>query len=433
MRCCFWLTLTIITHTLLPFLTLPAIGQTNVSGNLQSYINSFIDSMPRTVGGNQYQPPSGSQLARFGQAMLWITQGNTRSADSVSATIGYKVVVFTDTANAQQRLFYVLEKDHSSTNHWGTIIIAASAERPNLVIQCPHPIHDSQTGKQGIYVFIRTGAFAFMLSGTQRCNNLTATPCTGATTACTGANDPYPISDQAHVVNSTFQRTTEALNSRNPLSVFVQLHGFAQAAGDPDVIMSNGTRSTPINDNVAAIRNGLLQEDPTLTFKIPHIDLSWTKLTAFVNTQGRYLNNSSDPCVSNATASSGRFVHIEQVYDNLRSSEVNWNKMVNALSRAFLTDVGDEVGYPGSSLLLQNYPNPFNPSTTIPFVVSQTGVVALRVYDLLGREIASLANGTMSPGYYQVQFDGSSQASGVYAYKLTTPTSLVVRRMVLVR
>ncbi len=73
--------------------------------------------------------------------------------------------------------------------------------------------------------------------------------------------------------------------------------------------------------------------------------------------------------------------------------------------------------------LSQNYPNPFNPTTTIKYSIPSTGTrnavsVQLKIYDMLGREIATLVNEEKVPGNYEVTFDGTGMASGVYFYRL---------------
>ncbi len=83
-----------------------------------------------------------------------------------------------------------------------------------------------------------------------------------------------------------------------------------------------------------------------------------------------------------------------------------------------------------SFLLHQNYPNPFNPSTTIRFEIIERGHVTLRVYDLLGNQVAELANETLDPGVYSTEFNASGLASGVYTYILQTGTSTLTKRMI---
>jgi enterochelin esterase family protein len=73
---------------------------------------------------------------------------------------------------------------------------------------------------------------------------------------------------------------------------------------------------------------------------------------------------------------------------------------------------------PAEFELCQNYPNPFNPTTAISYKLSAVSNVTLKVYDVLGREVATLVSEKQSPGTYAVQFDGSKLASGVYFYRL---------------
>jgi hypothetical protein len=83
--------------------------------------------------------------------------------------------------------------------------------------------------------------------------------------------------------------------------------------------------------------------------------------------------------------------------------------------------------------LEQNYPNPFNPTTRIEFSVPRSTFVTLKVFNLLGQEIATLVNEKQSPGIYTVQFDGSKLASGVYFYRLQSGNFISVKKMVLLK
>ena len=104
--------------------------------------------------------------------------------------------------------------------------------------------------------------------------------------------------------------------------------------------------------------------------------------------------------------------------------------------RNSLTEVSSSIGQPTipeRSELSQNYPNPFNPSTTISYNLPKAARVTLKVYDILGREIATLVNDQKQPGSYRVTFDGSSLASGVYFYQLRAGNDVETRKLVLLK
>jgi protocatechuate 3,4-dioxygenase beta subunit len=88
---------------------------------------------------------------------------------------------------------------------------------------------------------------------------------------------------------------------------------------------------------------------------------------------------------------------------------------------------------PTSFGLAQNYPNPFNPSTTIRYTVASSGPVSLKVYNLLGQEITTLANGYQTAGTYQVEFNGKGLASGIYFYRLHSQSTDIARKMILLQ
>lgn len=88
---------------------------------------------------------------------------------------------------------------------------------------------------------------------------------------------------------------------------------------------------------------------------------------------------------------------------------------------------------PGAFALHQNYPNPFNPSTEIRFDVANTANVSLAVYDMLGRQVATLVNGQMPAGSHSVSFDASQLTSGVYIYRLSNGVDTIARSMLLMK
>jgi ligand-binding sensor domain-containing protein len=107
----------------------------------------------------------------------------------------------------------------------------------------------------------------------------------------------------------------------------------------------------------------------------------------------------------------------------------------NGILRRPLTEIVASINQPPavaySFKLGQNYPNPFNPSTQIAFSITKGGPVSLRVYDILGHELATLVNENLKPGQYTERFDGSRVASGVYVYVLRSSEGLLTSKMVL--
>jgi hypothetical protein len=99
-------------------------------------------------------------------------------------------------------------------------------------------------------------------------------------------------------------------------------------------------------------------------------------------------------------------------------SEYGWPAWEDS-TRTFV-GVGEGRALPMAFSLKQNYPNPFNPMTKIQFTIVDRQLTIVRVFDLVGREVATIVNEVKEPGTYTVQFDGSNLASGVYFYRLET-------------
>ena len=83
--------------------------------------------------------------------------------------------------------------------------------------------------------------------------------------------------------------------------------------------------------------------------------------------------------------------------------------------------------------LSQNYPNPFNPTTHFGFQIAEFGLVTLKVYNVLGQEVATLVNEEMKPGTYRVTWNAREQSSGVYFYRLSTTRFVQTRKLMLLR
>ncbi|MCX7877042.1 MAG: alpha/beta fold hydrolase [Ignavibacteria bacterium] len=126
----------------------------------------------------------------------------------------------------------------------------------------------------------------------------------------------------------------------------------------------------------------------------------------------------------NHTISLNSFSYIDFPIVNASSSPV---------SLLFQDEMTENTLQPERFSLSQNYPNPFNPSTMIEYSIAKAEKVELKVYDLLGREVATLVNEIQAPGSYNVTFNAKNLSSGVYFYRLTAGGFTDIKRMVLVK
>jgi hypothetical protein len=112
---------------------------------------------------------------------------------------------------------------------------------------------------------------------------------------------------------------------------------------------------------------------------------------------------------------------------------VDANNVRQVLDQTEVTVLDEPPAVIEEYALYQNFPNPFNPSTTITYDMKDAGHVTLQVFDLLGREVALLVNGSRAMGRHQVTFDGQELPSGVYIYRLETPGFASMQKMVLMK
>jgi len=105
----------------------------------------------------------------------------------------------------------------------------------------------------------------------------------------------------------------------------------------------------------------------------------------------------------------------------------------NVLTGKVVVSVNNAPQVPQAFQLQQNYPNPFNPSTVISYSIAKAGNVTLKVYNMLGQEVATLVNGYQAANSYNVNFNASGLSSGVYMYKLSTGSNEIIKKMVLMK
>ncbi len=126
------------------------------------------------------------------------------------------------------------------------------------------------------------------------------------------------------------------------------------------------------------------------------------------------------------------------VFDVSRNAQINKRDTIDFMitsSDGIMMTKQFVFGYAGPKefKLEQNFPNPFNPTTTIQYQLPQDAKVTLKVYDILGSEVATLINAEQEAGYYEVNWNASNLASGVYIYRLQTGSFVSVKKMMLLR
>ena len=119
------------------------------------------------------------------------------------------------------------------------------------------------------------------------------------------------------------------------------------------------------------------------------------------------------------------------------NSKIEFNNvMVSYLSHDIWPPEGVKAlntGIPATYSLSQNYPNPFNPTTNIKYSITKESQVTLKVFDILGRDVENLVNQKQAAGSYEVNFDASKLASGVYFYRLTAGDFVQSMKMMLIK
>ncbi len=99
----------------------------------------------------------------------------------------------------------------------------------------------------------------------------------------------------------------------------------------------------------------------------------------------------------------------------------------------FVVDVKKEIGLPSEFALEQNYPNPFNPTTNIKFSIPENGFVTLKVFNMLGQEVATIVNQELVQGAYSYDFDASRLSSGTYFYSISSGSFTQTKKMLLLK
>jgi len=156
-------------------------------------------------------------------------------------------------------------------------------------------------------------------------------------------------------------------------------------------------------------------------------------LDAFTSWSGSIQTTSVDLTIGQVLPNDQNY-NFNGILDNIRIFDYALSVAeIETLSAITSAGSGFDGGQAEEYVLRQNYPNPFNPKTTVTFAIGRRSFVSLKVYDLLGREVATLVETTLMPGVTSVPFDASRLPSGIYFYRLRTPSFQQTKKLVLLR
>ncbi|MCB0727697.1 MAG: T9SS type A sorting domain-containing protein [Ignavibacteriae bacterium] len=148
------------------------------------------------------------------------------------------------------------------------------------------------------------------------------------------------------------------------------------------------------------------------------------------------INHSTDGGVSWTNQISNTDEHLNSVFflDSINGWIAgNSGVMLKTTNAGILTGFTNQSDYIGKYSLTQNYPNPFNPTTNLEFGISELGFVSLKVYDISGKEVATLLNEVKPAGNYVVNFNGANLSSGIYFYTVKSGDFISTKRMILLK
>ena len=275
-----------------------------------------------------------------------------------------------------------------------------------------------------------------------------------------GSNNDFAIAvyNSSGTLDNTFGTSgtvTTDFNSNNDISNAVAVNssgsiiagGSASNGSNLDFALAKygGTTSLPVE---LTSFNALINENT--------VNLTWQTATE-VNNYGFEVQRlavgsqqSANAAAGSRTLNAGIWQKIGFVKGNGTSNSANTysftdnNPNLSMKTEYRLKQVNNDGTFKYSSILTvnllpnkfelsQNYPNPFNPSTIIKYVIPQSEHVTLKVYDELGNEVRTLVNGNRSAGQYNVEFNGSNLASGIYFYKISAGNYSAVKKLMLLK
>jgi hypothetical protein len=216
----------------------------------------------------------------------------------------------------------------------------------------------------------------------------------------------------------------------------------------------DGSKWTIFNEDFSPMLEGkdfnvwLLNDNKSFVHTVDAASTSLNPVYSYIDNPLTNNNPDANILVTSILQNSGYFDHVQGVwYDASEQKWVLYNEDLTdyTLGIKYIIYVANSSGIPtaveeennpatvSDFALQQNYPNPFNPTTQIRFSLPEQSEVTLKVYNILGKEIATLVNDVKGAGVHEVSFDGTGLASGVYFYTLQTDKYTQTHKMILIK
>ena len=203
-----------------------------------------------------------------------------------------------------------------------------------LIFEVPHPFYDVDTLKESLYLFKNLRARILILSSIHRCGSDLYSECDGTTRVCSSESEKYRVSDMAHSTSSIFQKFHKFFSREYENDFVFSIHGMGYAG----ISISNGTDlpdsiDSAVGKIAAALKTEFTDEKITICNFINGSTVPQEiRLCGTSNVQGRFLNNSEDPCKEKSIENSGRFIHMEQSRTVRNNPEKVYKAIFNALN-----------------------------------------------------------------------------------------------------
>jgi hypothetical protein len=280
---------------------------------------AFLFDAPHRMADSLLDMPAIEPVEKaFTAALKTAMEGDIAAARQHASAAGYELA---EKAVDSRGYVVLVERDRAGIGP--TVAIARNPVR-EVVIEAPHPIKDKDTDRQAAVLFVELGARALVLSGANRCASKTDSPCSGKTRICGDGRNSYRTSDPAHNPATLFHVAHRVFTRAWPRSIAFQPHGFSNSDNSVWFVISDGTKERRSGDTMLtgrvrdAVRAAVGKERAVSCQDPDDRSIKTRWLCATTTVQGRDLNGSPNICRKRADKPSGRFLHIEQTYDDVR-------------------------------------------------------------------------------------------------------------------